>query len=84
MLISPSILRLTWVVIEKTSMIDLLNLSDTMLIKRLLQQVAAQSALNGEEVCTLYSYLGSRLLLIREMAERRQGQAESDLEFIAC
>jgi hypothetical protein len=80
MLISPSILRLTWAVAEQTSVVDLLNLSDTMLIKLLLQQVAARIALTGEEICALYSYLGSRLLLIREMAEFRQTQETQGLQ----
>ncbi|MCU0549827.1 MAG: hypothetical protein MUC48_10820 [Leptolyngbya sp. Prado105] len=71
MLICASTLRLTWAIVEETSPLDLLSLSDTMLIKLLLQQIARKISLSGDEIHTLYGYLGSRLLLIRELAEAR-------------
>lgn len=71
MLVSSSILRLTWAVVEETSTSDLLMLSDTMLVKRLLLHVAKRILLSNEEVCVLYGYLGSRLPLIRDLAESR-------------
>lgn len=74
MVITSSMLRLTWAVIEETSINDLLTLSDTMLIKLLLQQVAQKILLSGEEVCALYSYLGSKVSLIRDIAESRLTQ----------
>jgi hypothetical protein len=75
MLISASTLRLAWAVVEETSTLELLNLSDTLLLKLLLQQIATKISLTGEEICALYGYLGSRLLLIRELAESREVQA---------
>lgn len=74
MLISSSMLRLTWAVVEETSPSDLLTLSDTMLIKLLLQHVAKRILLTSEEVCALYGYLGSKLTLIRDTAESRLAQ----------
>lgn len=74
MLVSPSMLRLTWVIVEEFPTEDLLTLSDTRLIKLLLQHVARQIALNGEEICALYSYLGSKLSLIRDIAESRNSE----------
>jgi hypothetical protein len=71
MLISTSILRLTWAVVEEAPPRELLCLSDTMLLKLLLQRIAQQILLNGEEICALYGYLGSKLPLIRDMAESR-------------
>lgn len=74
MMISASLLRLTWAVVEETSPRDLLTLSDTLLVKRLLQHVAQKILLSGEEVCALYSYLGSKISLIRDLAESRLTQ----------
>ncbi|MFM7427147.1 MAG: hypothetical protein ACKO7W_19470 [Elainella sp.] len=71
MSISASMLRLAWAVVEEAPPSDLLNLSDTMLIKLLLHQIAQKVLLTGEEVCALYDYLSSRVLLIRDMAEVR-------------
>ncbi|MUH00207.1 hypothetical protein F7734_51235 [Scytonema sp. UIC 10036] len=64
-------LRLAWSVIEDTPSSELLTLTDTALIKLLLQQIASKILLSGEEVCALYSYIGSRTALIRDTAESR-------------
>ncbi|WP_231510200.1 MULTISPECIES: hypothetical protein [unclassified Fischerella] len=71
MLINSSMLRLTWAVIEETASSELLTLTDTALIKLILQQIATKILLSGEEVCALYSYIGSKTALIRDMAESR-------------
>jgi hypothetical protein len=71
MLISTSMLRLTWTIVEEASPRDLLTLSDTMLVKLLIQHVAQKILLTGEEVCNLYDYLGSKVPLIRDIAESR-------------
>lgn len=71
MLLSASMLHLTWSIVEETPARELLNLSDTMLIRLLLQQTAAKILLSGEEVCALYGYLGSKITLIRDIAESR-------------
>ena len=80
MLISSSMLRLTWAVVEETSPSDLLTLSDTMLIKLLLQHVGKRILLSSEEICDLYGYLGSKLSLIRDLAESRLTQETRLLE----
>ncbi|MCC5635551.1 hypothetical protein LC593_06750 [Nostoc sp. CHAB 5844] len=72
MVIDSSMLRLTWSVVEETPTSDLLSLTDTALIKLLLQQIAGKILLSGEEVCALYSYIGSKMTLIRDIAESRR------------
>ncbi|RUR74823.1 hypothetical protein ACF3DV_03000 [Chlorogloeopsis fritschii PCC 9212] len=69
--INSSMLRLTWSVIENTPSNDLLALTDTGLIKVILQQITNKILLNGEEVCALYGYIASRTALIRDIAESR-------------
>jgi hypothetical protein len=83
--INSSTLRLTWAVVEEASPNDLLTLSDTMLIKLLLQHIAQKILLSGEEVYTLYDYIGSKVSLIRDLAESRLIQENQLLErrFIA-
>ncbi|MER3434306.1 MAG: hypothetical protein C4288_12980 [Leptolyngbya sp. ERB_1_1] len=71
MLISSSTLRLIWTTVEEASPSDLLSFSDTALVKLLLQQISRKILLGGEEVCALYDYLGSKMSLIRDIAESR-------------
>lgn len=71
MRMSTSMLRLTWTVVEEASARDLLHLSDTMLVRLLMQHIAQKILLDGEEVCVLYDYLGSKVSLIRDIAESR-------------
>jgi hypothetical protein len=71
MIIDPSTLRLFWAVFEDTQSHDLLALSDTALVKMLLQEVSRRILLSGEEVCMLYGYIGDRRQLIRDLAEFR-------------
>lgn len=69
MMPSASILRLIWATVDTTPPNDLLCLSDPMLVKRLLKHVTENILLNAEELCTLYTYLISKVSLIRDMAE---------------
>ena len=71
MFVNSSMLYLTWSVIEDTSSSELLNLTDTALIRLLVKQIAAKMLLSGEEVCALYDYIGSRTPLIRDIADSR-------------
>lgn len=71
MLINSSLLRLTWTAIEEVRSIDLLSLTDTGLVKFLLQHVSRKILLTGEEVCALYEYLSLKITLIRDLAESR-------------
>lgn len=72
MLINPHMLRLFWTIVEETQSQELLTLSDTALVAALMQQVSRQILLSGEEVCRLYDYIGTRLVLIRDTADSRQ------------
>jgi len=80
MLISSSTLRLIWAAVEEASPSDLLAFSDTALVKLLLQKVSQKILLCGEEVCALYDYLGSKISLIRDMAESRLLERDVSIE----
>ncbi|MEB3179075.1 MAG: hypothetical protein VKL59_08625 [Nostocaceae cyanobacterium] len=69
MIIDPSTLRLFWAVFEDTQSHDLLTLSDTALVKTLVQEVSRRILLSGEEVCMLYDYIDDRTQLLRDLAE---------------
>lgn len=69
--IDTSLLRLTWSVIEETQTSSLLSLTDTGLVRLLLQRISRRILLSGEEVCLLYDYISSKTTLIRDMAESR-------------
>lgn len=71
---NPSMLRLLWAVIEDMPSHDLLIMSDTALISKLLQNVSKKVLLSGEEVGILYGYIGSRISLIRDMADGRHSR----------
>jgi hypothetical protein len=71
MLISSATLRLIWTAVEEMSPRDLLTFSDTALVRTLLQHISQKILLSGEEVGVLYSYLGERMALIRDIAESR-------------
>ena len=75
MSINSSMLRLTWAAIEETPSHELLTLTDTALVKLILQQITQKILLTGEEVCALHGYLGSKTRLIRDIAESRLAQA---------
>ncbi|MFN6567523.1 hypothetical protein [Dendronalium sp. ChiSLP03b] len=71
MVTDSSLLRLTWTIVEETPNFELLSLTDTGLIKVLLQQIASKILLSGEDVYALYGYIGSKTTLIRDLAESR-------------
>jgi hypothetical protein len=71
MRISSSVVRLAWTIVEEASPSNLLALSDTVLVKLLMQHVAQKILLNGEEVGALSDYLGLKVSLIRDIAESR-------------
>jgi len=69
--IDTSLLRLTWLVIEETQSSNVLSLTDTGLVRLLLQRISDRILLSGEEVYLLYDYISSKTTLIRDMAESR-------------
>lgn len=76
-LLETSLLRLTWSVIEEAQSPNLLSLTDTGLVRLLLQRISRRILLNGDEVCSLYDYISSKITLIRDMAESRFVHAPS-------
>ncbi|BDA76118.1 unknown protein (plasmid) [Calothrix sp. PCC 7716] len=69
--INTSTLRQLWSVIEQTQSSLLLKLSDTDLVQQLLGQLNSQEVLSSEEVNNLSTYLHSKTLLIRDLAQTR-------------
>lgn len=69
MLLTSATLRLTWTVIEETPMSQRMLLTDTALVRLILQKIARRMLLTGEEVCELYGYIGAKISLIRDVAE---------------
>ncbi len=69
---NSSTLRQLWAVIEDTQAAVLLRLSDTDLVRQLLNQLECRKSISGEEMGTLRQYLHSRTSLIRDLAQSRQ------------
>ena len=68
---NSSTLRYLWSVIEKTQTNTFLKLNDTDLVKQLLTQLDTNKTFSSEETCTLSTYLYSRTMLIRDLAQAR-------------
>jgi hypothetical protein len=68
---NTSLMRTFWSVVEETSSVDLLTLNDKALVATLVQQISQQTWLTGEEMSTLYGYIGSKIALIRDVAGAR-------------
>ncbi|EKQ70535.1 hypothetical protein OsccyDRAFT_0829 [Leptolyngbyaceae cyanobacterium JSC-12] len=68
-MLDSSMIRLTWAVIEETQSTNLLSLTDTGLVRLLLQRISKRILLTGDEVCELYDYISSRTMLIRDIAD---------------
>ena len=72
--IEPLLLRVLWTEVETIPNHVVYTSPDNVLSSMLLQQVANEIRLTGEELCQLSAYLGSRLSLIRDMADFRSHQ----------
>ncbi len=66
-----STLRLVWHAIEETRSNDLLNATDSVLVKQLVQKIGNKVLLDTEEVRAVTNYLASRTALIRDLTEPR-------------
>ena len=66
--INSSTLRMLWTVVDTLPKHMVLDLSDTALIKMLMQEVSRRIVLNGKEVGALDRYIGNHLHLIRDIA----------------
>ena len=62
------IIRMLWSFVEASNPHNLIKLSDRELIQQLIDQVDRVSALNSNESKILSQYIGSRTLLIRDVA----------------
>lgn len=70
--VDPSMMRLLWSVVGEISGRELIDLSDTALVAMLLQRISRRVLLRGEETDVLYTYIGARLSLIRDLVAFEQ------------
>ena len=68
---NTSLLRQTWNLIETTNAWELLEVSESDLIQKLLQRLDAQKPLAEQERVSLSDYLHDKISLIRDTAESR-------------
>lgn len=68
-LIDPSILRLLWSIASSIHYKDLLNLPDAELSQHIIQEVNCRLPLDAEQCGNINTYLNSKIMLIRDLAE---------------
>jgi hypothetical protein len=68
---NSTILRSFWSLIEEAQIDTILKLNDTELIGQLLKRLEDKQPLNSEESYMMRTYISSKTLLIRELAETR-------------
>lgn len=71
-MLSPSLLRDLWKLIEEIPSHSLMKLDDVRLVSWILEQLEHRFCLKAEDRKNIENYLDSHMLLIREMAESRQ------------
>jgi hypothetical protein len=69
--LNTTLLRQTWNLIETTNAWELLEVSESDLIQRLLQRLDAQKPLADQERVSLNDYLHTKMSLIKDTAESR-------------
>jgi hypothetical protein len=67
--IKSKIIHTVWSSIDTINKNNLLQLSDTDLIHKIVNHVDKASSLNGEEKQSLIDYVGAKVCLIRDIAE---------------
>lgn len=70
---TPILLRQLWSLIETAQTHMLLKLDDQSLVQWLLKQIKQERSLDHNEVDVISAYIQSRLSLIRDLAQERQG-----------
>jgi len=68
---TPVMLRQLWTLIEETQATILLSLDDHSLLQWLLHSIKVERSLNCDETNVLTTYIRSRLVLIRDLAQSR-------------
>ncbi len=70
---NPSILRQFWSLVESSQATLLLQLDDLSLSSWLLDQLATEMPLNGNEEIVINCYIQNKLTLVRDLAQARLG-----------
>jgi len=69
--LNTTLLRQTWNLIETTNALELLEISESELIKRLIKRLDAQQPLADQERASVNNYLLDKMNLIKDTAESR-------------
>ena len=64
-------MRHVWSVIEETETKTILSLNDADLLQQLLKQLENKKLLSSEQISAMRTYIGSRVPLIRDLAQSR-------------
>ena len=67
--VNTTIMRQLWSIIGENSGKSLVGLNDSDLINHIISKLSSQQNLSSEDCGLISTYLSSRILLIREMAE---------------
>ncbi len=67
--VNTTIMRQLWSIIGENSGKTLVGLNDSDLINHIISKLSSQQNLSSEDCGLISTYLSSRILLIREMAE---------------
>ncbi len=70
--LEAKIIRMLWTLVEASNPYTLLKLSDHELIQKLLYEVEQLSFLSSDESKILSRYIGSRTVLIRDLADSKK------------
>ncbi len=71
-MVTPSMMRQLWALVESTQVSTLLQFEDTDLVQLLLKRFKAQQSIDAQAANSLNTYIESKLPLIRDIAEDRQ------------
>lgn len=71
MVIESETIRTFWNIVEETCNTELLSLTDTGLIRLLLQKISKGVPLSSDDVPLLYGYVSAKTPLIRDIADSR-------------
>ena len=67
---NSSTMRQLWSLISETSHSAIVHLSDSDLVGQLITQFQKKQALSQQEIFLMRNYIGSRILLIREIVQQ--------------
>jgi succinate dehydrogenase flavin-adding protein (antitoxin of CptAB toxin-antitoxin module) len=71
-MVTPTMMRQLWALVESTQANTLLHVDDSALVHWLLKQLMAQQQIDSQAASSLSTYIQTKLPLIRDTAEGRK------------